>query len=78
MPRLAAATTACVLLVLSLAAGASATFSGENGRVFYVVGAFTTSSTILSACPATGGFVKNVVPLASWPAPSPDGTRIAG
>ncbi len=77
MSRLAAATAACVLLVLSLAAGASATFSGENGRVFYVVGAFTTSSTILSACSATGGFVKNVMPQASWPAPSPDGTKIA-
>jgi hypothetical protein len=77
MSRLTGGLVAGVILALAVASGASATFSGENGRVFYVVGAFTTSSTILSACPADGGHVKNVMQLASWPAPSPDGTKIA-
>lgn len=77
MGRLTGGLVAGMVLALSVASSAGATFSGENGRVFYVVGAFSTSSTILSACPANGGHVKNVMPLASWPAPSPDGTKIA-
>ena len=77
MRRLTGGLLAGLVLGLSLAASASATFSGENGRVFYTVGAFSTSSTIMSACPANGGHVKTVVPLASWAAPSPDGTKIA-
>ncbi|HVO53335.1 MAG TPA: hypothetical protein VMT37_02875 [Solirubrobacterales bacterium] len=66
----AAATLAC-------APSAEATFSGENGRIFYVVGAFTSSSTVMSACPANGGHVKTVMASATSPAPSPDGTKVA-
>lgn len=77
MNRRSGGLLAAVVLALSVASNASATFSGENGRVFYTVGAFTTASTIMSACPANGGHVKNVMPLASWAAPSPDGTKIA-
>ncbi|HET7446197.1 MAG TPA: hypothetical protein VFJ57_16230 [Solirubrobacterales bacterium] len=56
---------------------AQGTFAGENGRIFYVAGAFTASSTVMSACPANGGHVKTVMPLATVPYPSPDGTKVA-
>lgn len=71
----------CAVLAASIAGasapGAEAAFAGENGRIFYVIGAFTTSSTVMSACPAGGTHVKTVMPLATSPAPSPDGTKVA-
>lgn len=72
----ACAALACSLAI-ALAPRAEATFAGQNGRIFYVVGAFSTSSTVMSACPAGGGHVKTVMPLATSPAPSPDGTKVA-
>lgn len=68
---------AATALALTLAAPAGATFSGENGRIFYVSGAFTAASTVMSACPAAGGHVKTVMASATSPAPSPDGTKVA-
>ena len=65
-----------VLFVLAFAPNAGATFSGENGRIFYVAGSFTASSTVMSVCP-NGGHVKTVMPLAILVTPSPDGSKIA-
>ncbi|MGC2062311.1 MAG: IPT/TIG domain-containing protein [Thermodesulfovibrionales bacterium] len=65
-----------VFAVVGMPSVAQATFPGQNGRIFWVAGTFSTSSTIMSACP-DGTHVKVVVPLASYPSPSPDGTRIA-
>jgi dipeptidyl aminopeptidase/acylaminoacyl peptidase len=76
MNRLVLAVVISVIAVVGIASVAQATFSGENGRIFYVVGAYTTSSTVMSAC-AGGTHVKPVVPLATYPSPSSDGTKIS-
>ena len=70
----------CGLLCVVALAGspdiARATFSGQNGRIFYVAGAYTTSSEIRSVC-ADGTHSKQVTQLATLPSPSPDGKMIA-
>lgn len=70
------------VVVLHLLAGigaaptAQATFPGENGRIFYVSGAYTELSTVRSVCP-DGTHGRVVVSPATYPSPSPDGTKIA-
>jgi hypothetical protein len=73
MMRLVLAAAAVIVLI---APSAHATFSGENGRIFYVVASYTPYATIMSACPG-GTHVKPVINGGMFPSPSPDGTKIA-
>ena len=80
MRRTGTALAIGAMLIMGMTQGAQATFSGppgsENGRIFYTVGSFPNIS-VLSACPATGGHIKNVVNNATYPMPSPDGEKVA-
>ncbi len=76
MNRVVLAVVTSFIAAVGVASVARATFSGENGRIFYVVGAYTTNSAVLSACP-DGTHIKPVVSPATYPYPSPDGTKIA-
>jgi WD40-like Beta Propeller Repeat len=76
MKRLALVAAAATVTVAALASTARATFSGENGRIFYVVASFTPYSAVVSACPG-GTHVQPVISGATFPSPSPDGTKIA-
>lgn len=76
MERLVVAVAISIVAAVGAAPAAQATFSGENGRIFYVTGAYTTFSTVRSVCP-DGTNARVVVSPATFPSPSPDGTRIA-
>ncbi len=76
MNRLVLAAVTSILASVGVATVAQATFSGENGRIFYVVAAYTPYSAVLSACP-DGTHIQSVVSPATNPSPSPDGTKIA-
>lgn len=76
MNRLVAAVVLHLLAAIGAAPTAQATFSGENGRIFYVSGALTAFSAVRSVCP-DGTHGRVVVSPATYPSPSPDGTKIA-
>src|SRR4051794_1376464 len=76
MDRLIAAVLMSVVAALGMVADAQATFSGENGRIFYVAGAFTPSASIISVCPS-GTHQKSVIDGGLEMSPSPDGSKIA-